>query len=412
MRACVLLCVAGFLLSMGTAFGVKGFTCPSEFKEVVNKLNIGHAVSFDEQASGSHASVYGMLTISASGLDSDGKTMMNLPPIATSDFPSTSRPNVMGVQGPDHQFLGGNSDVLVFEFPVPINAFGLHLIGNPSPTGDTAIPFWVMKAGGETIASETEPLYSLDKGSDVYFLGVACETGFDTVVLYSDNDPAAVYSFNIDDIICGAIAKEVRLQDVKFLESGPVLLSDVVVTRVHRDRFNVQTADRSTGMAVLGHGAERHEDVSIFGTVGETPDGERVITLGQIIGHAASMAPGPLGMSTRAAGGSASVGLQPGVWGSAGPNNIGLDVTVWGTITAISPDFSWMIVDDGASIKGPVGGPAGALGITVVGEIASKYWSVGDVVQVTGSSSMLLSYGAHFPLIRVAELDDIIKLNR
>jgi len=364
--------------------------------------------SFDAQAAGTPAHDYGSLHIAANGLASDGSTSISLPPIATDAFSTTSSPNALGNSIGDSQFLAGNGDTITFSFSSPLYAFGVYLVGNPSPTGDPAVPFWKMHAnvgGGFDALSATDPLYTISPGNDVYFLGiVSTDQPFSQVALYSDNDPAACFSFNVDDLVYATLPDEVGLGQAKSLGSGEIRVT-AVVTRVHGDRFNIETPDRAIGMAVIGSsGATRGKAVTLTGAVSLTPDEERVINLYGIIAQSDSAAPRPFGMSSLSVGGGPTFGAQIGVPGSLGPNNIGLDATIWGTITGIAPDGTWMTVDDGAARASGMG----STGVKVVGAIDAGGRQVGDFVVVGGSVSLYrVGLSDHYPLIRVAQPGDI-----
>ena len=73
-----------------------------------------------------------------------------------------------------------------------------------------------MEIGSDIFAykaySSTIPLTTLGGGNDVYFLGVISEkTPISEVYLYSDNDPSAVFSFNIDDVLYASLPDDCLL---------------------------------------------------------------------------------------------------------------------------------------------------------------------------------------------------------
>ncbi|MBN1193216.1 MAG: hypothetical protein JXA36_05970, partial [Coriobacteriia bacterium] len=354
-----------------SAYGQRGYTGFGEFWEDTSAFNVRYTINFDDLASGANASVRGVTEIGAEGLLSDGASLERLIPIASNTYAPHSSPNSLGAAG-DNQFLAGNSDKVTFTFARPIYAFGLYLIGNPSPTGSPAIPFWRMRAClpvPAEVFSATEPLSSLGPGDEVYFLGIVSEEPFTEAQLFSDNDPAAVYSFNIDDMVWCTNATAASSVSAKSLANGTdILLSGVIVTREHSDRFNVETADRSSGIAVCGLGGYRNRDISLYGTLAMSPEGERVINLLQIISQTPATAPSPLGMTTRSVGGGAPSGLQIGCTESTGLNNIGLDVRITGRVTGVAADCSWMTVDDGFGRTSGMG----TAGVCVVGEIGER----------------------------------------
>jgi hypothetical protein len=387
----------------GSAYGQRGYTDFGEFWDETAKFNVRYTISFDDMVAGADASVRGITTILAEGLASDGGSVEHLMPIAANAFTPYSAPNTLGA-AENNQFLAGNGDKVMFTFARPIYAFGLYLIGNPSPTGDPPIPFWRMRTDlGAEVFSATEPLSSLDHGNDVYFLGIVSPEPFTQVELFSDNDPAAVFSFNIDNAIWCMNAYQADLAGAKSLPTGTeILISDLIVTRAHSDRFNIEKADRSSGIAVCGIGASKGRAITLLGTLAMTsPDNERVINLLQIISQTASTAPRPLGMTIRSVGGGAPNGLQIGCEESVGPNNIGLDVTITGRVTAVASDLSWMTVDDGAGRASGIGSP----GVCVVGAIGDR--REGELVRLSGSASLFESVGKYYPLIRVAHGKDL-----
>lgn len=388
------------------ACSATSYTDPAAFAAAVQSYGFHLAAGFDSQSSGSSAASYGMLNISGSGLASDGETAVTLTLVATNHYPAVSAPNTVGAGDSQEQFLGGNSDTLVFDFACPVHAFGLYLIGNPVPTGETPIPFWRMTAPdiGFGLYSSTTPLNNLDPGNDVYFMGVVSPNQtFTQVRLESDNDPAAVFSFSVDGIALATAADRVSIREAKELESGNVVISDVVVMRTHSDRINVEEMDRSSGIAVLDSDLARGLKASFLGTVERTGDDEQVLRMVHVIDTASQTPPGSFFVGTRALGGGAESGRQPGCVQSFGPNNIGLDVAICGKVSAIGKGGAWMTVDDGAGR----GSGVFTLGVKVVGQFGAASRYVGETVRVSGSSSLFSLLGEHYPLVRVALPTDV-----
>lgn len=404
--------VLGLLLLAAQSQAATAYTTYSAFNLAFQSYGFRLNEYFDSLPAGSEATSFGMLSIGAEGLASDGTSLLQLAPVTTSDYSASTSPNSVGAEGSQGQFLAGNGDRIVFEFDCPVYAFGLYLIGNPSPTGDPALPFWKMHAynsHGFDAYSATTPHRTISEGNDLYFLGIiSADDPFERVDLYSDNDPAAVYSFCIDNIRVGTTAQTVSLAESKSVADGErVIVSDLAAMRNHSSAFNVETHDRSTGVQVLGSGPTRGFDVSLLGEASATSDGERVIKLIHVISTAQSVTPGSLHVGTRALGGGASLGLQPGCVGSLGPNNIGLDVTICGRVTAIAPDHSWITVDDGTGRDSGMG----SSGVKVVGEFWGNGVSEGMFVRVTGSCSLFVSGSDRFALVRVASPLDMLRLH-
>ncbi|MHB9036611.1 MAG: hypothetical protein ACYC64_08080 [Armatimonadota bacterium] len=398
--------VAAFVPVVTQGFAATAYTDRAAFDSAISGFTGTTVVNFDAHRSGYQATNYDIMSISANGLASDGYTYQALSPIETSAFSTVSVYNALGVSGMDNSFLAGNSDVIRFQFSQPIYAFGLYMIGNPSPTGNQPIPFWrihVNTASGCDAYSDTDPIYNLGSGNDVYFLGiVSTDQSFTLAELYSNNDLAAVFSFNCDDVVHAGLPDEVTIPQAKAITSGYVRISGVV-TRAHEDRFNIETPDRLAGIAVMGAGAARGTAVTLLGNVTMNEDGEQMIELDHIISSVESNPPGTLAMGTMSVGGSTAVGLQIGVPGSIGPNNIGLDACVWGKITTVSSDLSWFTLDDGS--HRPL--QDGITGVVIIGPNVGQGKSTGQFVTVRGSVSIVDS-AHHFPAIRVADpINDI-----
>lgn len=388
---------------LSPAYGLRAYTVFGEFWNDTAELNIRYTINFDDLSSGDNASQNGITEIGTEGLLSDGSSRRRLTPTAGNKYMPYTAPNALGVAD-DNQFLSGNSDTVIFSFLRPIQAFGLFLIGNPSPTGDPPIPFWRMRINLPVpeVFSATEPIASLGYGDDLYFLGILSDEPFTEVQLFSDNDGAAVFSFNIDNVIWGTRAYETSLAEIRLMTSGSdVFVSEALVARVHSDRFNIQNKDRSSGITVLGSGAHRGEAVSLLGTVTTTsPDCERVVSLLQVIGRSPASPPPSIAMITRAMGG-ASKGEQIGCTGGSGLNNVGLDGTVVGRVTTFAADGSWMTLDHGLALVSGMGYP----GVKVVGAIGKR--RQGEMLRVSGSVSLFESDGKFYPLLRVADEKDV-----
>ncbi|MEN6355727.1 MAG: hypothetical protein ABFD83_01435 [Armatimonadota bacterium] len=400
--------LAIYMLAASLAsYAATAYTGSAPFNTAISGFAFSKVFDFDSYTAGTSVTACGMAAISAQGLDCDGATTIDLQPVAADAYSTGSTPISVGVSGSENQFLAGNGDHITFGFSRPIHAFGIYLIGNPSPTGDPAIPFWKMHASsGFDAYSATEPIQSLSLGNDVYFLGIVSPgSPFSQINLYSDNDPAAVYSFSVDNMILAADVPQLTLAEAKTNASGDFVVSDIIVTRVHADRFNVEKSDWSGGMAVLGGGTSRDKAVSLFGTIQDTGDDEHVLKLVQLMNEADSTAPTALGMSCKSVGGGSSVGLQIGCTGSVGPNNIGLDVVAWGKVTAYDTTLAhaWITIDDGSHRDSGMG----SLGVKVEGPVWGDGRYIGEMVRVQGSSSLFKSGSDHYPLIRLAESGDI-----
>lgn len=173
-----------------------------------------------------------------------------------------------------------------------------------------------------------------------------------------------------------------------------VLLENKIVTAVFPESAYIEEQDRHAGIKVLStSGLAVGDRVTVLGKV-TTPGCERVVTADSFAIRARSQpVPTPAGFTNRALGGS-PFGLQPGMTGCAGFNNIGLLVRAWGKFTKTS-DTSFTIDDgSGAPVKCVV--PSG---VTL-----NPLWSY---VVVTGISTCYVDGSSYRPQIRVRTAADI-----
>ncbi len=179
--------------------------------------------------------------------------------------------------------------------------------------------------------------------------------------------------------------------DVKTLPDGAAArLDGAVVTRVHADRFNVETSDRSAGVAVMGAGAQLGKQVELLGTI-DASGPERVFVLASIVNQSdAPSTPAPLGMTNKSAD-------------AADPDSIGLDIRLWGRITRIAPDDSYMTIDDGSGLPSS----AGATGIKLTGDLNASRFTEGGFISATGSLSAERVGATDYRVLRVSSPVDV-----
>jgi hypothetical protein len=163
--------------------------------------------------------------------------------------------------------------------------------------------------------------------------------------------------------------------------------------------FYVEERDRYSGIRVAASpgpisGLARGSVVNVIGTMGTTDAGERQLTGPLVIVLYSDMPPGPLGVTNKSLGGG-SVPAGPAVKNGKGLNNVGLLVTTWGYVSAISgPD---MLITDGSgdNVRVNVAGLA-----SLPGE--------GDYVTVIGISSVTTSGGDTLPYVLPRTRSDIV----
>lgn len=125
----------------------------------------------------------------------------------------------------------------------------------------------------------------------------------------------------------------------------------LAVTATFPDRFYVEDKRKASGIGVIGTGYSVGDVVSISG-ITTTVNDERLIQPTSFLKFSDSLFLIPMAMPNRAVGGSAT-GLQSGITGGSGLNNIGLLITTWGKVIEIEPvnppaKPTWFVIDDGS----------------------------------------------------------------
>lgn len=193
------------------------------------------------------------------------------------------------------------------------------------------------------------------------------------------------------------------IYEAKSLAQGSVI-STGVISAAWQDCFYVQSTNRSAGIRVevANHGGNVGDMVTFSGTVHTNLDGERYIEpdAGSLSYDRIGAQVRPLEMSERSLGGD-TVGLQQGVVGAVGLNNIGLLVSTAGEVTYAGTGYFY--IDDGSCLKDPSthkGVKITAVGLTIPG----KY----TYVKVAGISSCYASGGELYRLLRPRNQLDIV----
>ncbi len=215
---------------------------------------------------------------------------------------------------------------------------------------------------------------------------------------------------------CGGAKQVTDINDVAILPGVVVTARRVMWSSPNLDVIgNVEDADRAAGIRVVGTmadwdaGLDVGSEVDVMGPVTLNADGELEIRIRSItaVADPSGAVVGPVGVTNKSLGGG-SFGMQAGVEGGTGMNNIGLLVTVCGKVTAVGPldgngDYG-VFIDDGSNL---VGGETGSTtthaGIEVVipFETGIATWSFvpgRTYVAVTGASSTKLWDPDVFPM--------------
>jgi len=143
--------------------------------------------------------------------------------------------------------------------------------------------------------------------------------------------------------------------------------------------FYIEERDRHSGIRGAASdaaiaGVARGSVVNVIGTMGTTDSGERQLTGPMVVLVYSDTPLGPLGMPNRSLGGG-SLPFGPAVKNGVGLNNVGLLVSTWGYVSAISG--SDMLITDGSGDN---------VRVSVAG--LANLPSQGDYVTVIGISSV------------------------
>lgn len=201
---------------------------------------------------------------------------------------------------------------------------------------------------------------------------------------------------------------------LKDLPDGALVrLRDRVVSAAFADCFYIEEPDRSSAMRVDGmsvYYVSRGDVVEISGVL-TTQSGERTILVNSDVpthfvttldsGYAL---PRPLGMNNKAIGGGNAGPYTPGVGLSAGLNNTGLLVTVWGTTTTNVSygqyGDSIYYLDDGSGLPGEWNN----IGVRVSDDF-TRWPGIGEYLCVTGVVACEVPPGATATVARIRAVD-------
>ena len=172
-----------------------------------------------------------------------------------------------------------------------------------------------------------------------------------------------------------------------------------IISASFEDFFYIKSADGSWGIRVemTAHGLPVGTILDVEGTVETNADHERYIAA-TLIRNLSTGSVLPVGMTNMSIGGG-PLGLQVGVKGGYGTNNIGLLIKSWGTVTEVDPAETptWFRIDDSSGI--------GVKCLVPSGVVIDPGWTR---VTVVGACSCEDVGGEVHRLIRVRTQDDIV----
>lgn len=173
------------------------------------------------------------------------------------------------------------------------------------------------------------------------------------------------------------------------------------------NHFYIQETDRSSGIRVVStENMTRGKVVTLQGTIGTAPNGERQITPFTLTAASTlGTVPKPLGMTVRTLGGGglfdAATGAgQRGIPGGVGLNNIGMLVRVVGLVTKATALYFY--IDDGSGAQD--NSPYKGVRIDCENVLSPNE---GQFVAVTGISSLISSGGQFYRTVRPRDIWDM-----
>lgn len=160
-----------------------------------------------------------------------------------------------------------------------------------------------------------------------------------------------------------------------------VNISSAIITAAFPDYFYIESENRACGIRVqkAGHGLSAGVKVSVTGTLATLDTKESAILATSVHQLPGAGVISPLGMANRKLGGG-PFGYQAGLSNQIGLNNVGILVSIWGTVTLAGR--GWFYLDDGSRVSDG----SGVKGI-YVDAAGLKAPSKGSMVRVTGISS-------------------------
>lgn len=251
--------------------------------------------------------------------------------------------------------------------------------------GNNDIVDWTATPG----TSVTKTGLSLAAGS-TYFISVKAQNGAGQLGDAGTSDGIKV------------VAETGTIGDAKKLDNSGkevALLNKAVTANFGSSLYIQEPLDGYMGIKVDGSGFAQGSFVSVAGLIGQTANGERLITSATIKAGTAGTMPHPLWMLTKQVGGEALNDFTPGFAGRYGTNNIGLLITTIGRLA--KSDTGYWSVDDGAALtqENPISTiavDASALSTAKTAELLD-----GDFVVITGICQIGSASGDAVPVIKL-----------
>ena len=194
-----------------------------------------------------------------------------------------------------------------------------------------------------------------------------------------------------------------KISDAKACANNyPVHLEARTVTANFDDRLYIEEDDRFSAICVeYASAIVPGTEAEVYGRLG-LMDGERALKDCKVITGGTGTAIDPLFMQTEALGGATS-GLNPGVPGSVSLNNIGLLVTIAGTVT--DDQTGYVYVDDGKTLDDGTSHTGVRVDTTTLLDPPAQ----GKHVVITGICSLYDTGSGYVGLLKPRNDSDVVK---
>ena len=222
----------------------------------------------------------------------------------------------------------------------------------------------------------------------------------------------SVRAVNEDELVSSAMTSEGvtiaqavdSIAEVKALANNyPVYLSARTITANFSDRLYVEEDDRFSAICVeYASAVVPGLEAEVYGRLG-LMDGERALKNCKVIAGSTGTVINPLFMLTGTLGGSAYNDLTPGIPGSLSLNNLGLLVTIVGTVT--DAQTGYVYVDDGKTLDDGTT----HVGVRVDTSMLANPPAKDKHVVVTGICTLYNTGSAYVRMVRPRDDTDAVK---
>ncbi|MDH7602787.1 MAG: Ig-like domain-containing protein [Armatimonadota bacterium] len=259
---------------------------------------------------------------------------------------------------------------------------------------------------GVSVWTDTTPPYEFDWDtsglSQDYHILTAVATDASSNRIKGQSAPVVVW--------VGPAESEPSITNARSKPNGSLVsVRRKVVTASFGSYFYIEEPNRTAGIKVTNATAAPAVGtvVNVAGTL-NTLNGEREISATSVTEVGSAEVPEPVGLTNKNLGGGPAGPYTPGVYGSLGPNNVGLLVRCWGKVRAVVGTY-YMYIDDGSRLRDGYGYEG--IRIDISGLTGWTPPSIGKYVGVTGISTTSMISGKIQRRLKVRQAADVQVLN-